>query len=68
MIRNPVLPEFNPDPSICRLGGDDFFATSTFEWHPGVRSHVACVCMFAFDQTGQGREARITHFTYRPEA
>ena len=68
MIRNPVLPGFSPDPSICRVGDNDHIATSTFEWHPGVRSHGAFVGMFAFDQTGQGREARITHFTYRPEA
>jgi len=26
MIRNPVLPGFNPDPSICRLDGDYYIA------------------------------------------
>ena len=39
MIRNPILPGFNPDPSICRVGGDYFIATSTFEWYPGVQIH-----------------------------
>ena len=39
MIRNPILPGFNPDPSICRVGGDYFIATSTFEWFPGVQIH-----------------------------
>ena len=39
MIRNPILPGFNPDPSICRVGDDIFIATSTFEWFPGVRIH-----------------------------
>ena len=39
MIRNPMLPGFNPDPSICRVGGDYFIATSTFEWYPGVQIH-----------------------------
>jgi xylan 1,4-beta-xylosidase len=39
MIRNPILPGFNPDPSICRVGGDYFVATSTFEWYPGVQIH-----------------------------
>ncbi|MDF0601668.1 glycoside hydrolase family 43 protein [Psychromarinibacter sp. C21-152] len=39
MIQNPVLPGFNPDPSICRVGGDYYIATSTFEWYPGVQIH-----------------------------
>ncbi len=39
MIRNPVLPGFRPDPSICRVGGDYYLATSTFEWFPGVVLH-----------------------------
>jgi xylan 1,4-beta-xylosidase len=34
--RNPVIPGFNPDPSICRVGDDYFLVTSTFEWFPGV--------------------------------
>ena len=39
MIRNPILPGFRPDPSICRVGGDYFVAVSTFEWYPGVEIH-----------------------------
>lgn len=39
MITNPILPGFNPDPSICRVGDDFYVATSTFEWYPGVRVH-----------------------------
>ena len=39
MIRNPILPGFNPDPSICRVGQDYYIATSTFEWFPGVQIH-----------------------------
>ncbi len=39
MIRNPILPGFNPDPSICRAGEDYYIATSTFEWYPGVQIH-----------------------------
>jgi beta-xylosidase len=30
-ITNPVLPGFNPDPSILRVGDDYYIATSTFE-------------------------------------
>lgn len=33
---NPVVPGFNPDPSICRDGDDYYLATSTFEYFPGV--------------------------------
>lgn len=36
MIRNPILPGFNPDPSILRVGEDYYIATSTFEWFPGI--------------------------------
>jgi xylan 1,4-beta-xylosidase len=39
LIRNPILPGFNPDPSICRVGDDSYIATSTFEWFPGVQIH-----------------------------
>ncbi len=38
-IRNPILKGFNPDPSIVRIGGDYYIATSTFEWFPGVQIH-----------------------------
>ena len=36
---NPILPGFNPDPSIVRVGEDYYIATSTFEWYPGVQIH-----------------------------
>lgn len=38
-IQNPILPGFNPDPSICRVGDDYYIATSTFEWYPGIQIH-----------------------------
>jgi xylan 1,4-beta-xylosidase len=38
-IKNPILPGFNPDPSIVRVGDDFYIATSTFEWYPGVQIH-----------------------------
>lgn len=38
-ITNPILPGFNPDPSILRVGDDYHIATSTFEWFPGVQIH-----------------------------
>ena len=33
---NPIIPGFNPDPSICRVGEDFYLVTSTFEFFPGV--------------------------------
>lgn len=36
MIQNPILPGFNPDPSICRKGDDFYLAVSSFEWFPGI--------------------------------
>ena len=38
-INNPILPGFNPDPSVVRVGDDYYIATSTFEWYPGVQIH-----------------------------
>lgn len=38
-IKNPILPGFNPDPSIVRVDDTYYIATSTFEWFPGVRIH-----------------------------
>ncbi len=40
-IRNPILPGFHPDPSICRVGETYYIATSTFEWYPGVRIYAS---------------------------
>lgn len=34
-LLNPILPGWNPDPSIVRVGSDYFIATSTFEYFPG---------------------------------
>ncbi|KAF1993578.1 glycoside hydrolase family 43 protein [Amniculicola lignicola CBS 123094] len=38
-VLNPILPGFNADPSILRVGNDYYIATSTFEWYPGVQIH-----------------------------
>lgn len=40
--RNPVLPGFHPDPSVCRVGDRFYLATSSFHFFPGLplyRSH-----------------------------
>ncbi|WP_341728087.1 family 43 glycosylhydrolase [Brooklawnia sp.] len=36
-ITNPVIPGMAPDPSIIRVGGDYYIATSTFHWTPAVQ-------------------------------
>lgn len=36
LFRNPVVPGFHPDPSICRVGDDFYLVTSSFEWFPGL--------------------------------
>jgi len=33
---NPIIPGFNPDPSICRVSDDFYLVTSSFEYFPGV--------------------------------
>lgn len=38
-ISNPVLPGFDADPSMIRVGDTYYIANSTFEWWPGVRLH-----------------------------
>jgi xylan 1,4-beta-xylosidase len=34
--RNPILPGFYPDPSICRVGDDYYLINSTFAYFPGI--------------------------------
>jgi xylan 1,4-beta-xylosidase len=34
--RNPVIPGFHPDPSVCRVGNEFFLVTSSFIYSPGV--------------------------------
>jgi xylan 1,4-beta-xylosidase len=40
-VTNPILPGFNPDPSILLVGDTYYVATSTFEWFPGVQIHAS---------------------------
>jgi alpha-N-arabinofuranosidase len=35
-FRNPILPGFYPDPSVCRVGGDYYLVCSSFEYFPGL--------------------------------
>ena len=35
-IKNPIIPGFNPDPSIVRVGDDFYVATSSFSYFPGI--------------------------------
>lgn len=38
-FRNPVLPGFAADPSVCRVGGDHYLVNSSFELFPGLPIH-----------------------------
>ena len=35
-LRNPIIPGFHPDPSICRVGNDYYIVNSSFQYFPGV--------------------------------
>jgi xylan 1,4-beta-xylosidase len=68
LIRNPVLPGFNPDPSILRVDGDYFLATSTFEWYPGVRLHHSRDLVEWHALGGALDETRLLDLTGRPDS
>lgn len=34
--KNPVIPGFYPDPSVCRVGDDYYLVNSSFQFFPGV--------------------------------
>ena len=36
VFRNPVIPGFHPDPSVCRVGKDFYLVNSSFHYFPGV--------------------------------
>lgn len=36
ILRNPLLPGFYPDPSVCKKGDDYYLVTSSFEYFPGI--------------------------------
>jgi alpha-N-arabinofuranosidase len=36
MYKNPIIPGFASDPSICRAGDDYYLVTSTFEYFPAI--------------------------------
>ena len=36
MLRNPIIPGFYPDPSVCRVGEDFYLVCSSFELCPGI--------------------------------
>ena len=35
-FKNPVIPGFHPDPSVCRVGDDFYLVNSSFQYFPGV--------------------------------
>lgn len=37
--RNPILPGFYPDPSICEANGEFYLVNSSFDYFPGIPLH-----------------------------
>jgi len=35
-LRNPVIPGYHPDPSVCRVGDHYYLVNSSFQYFPGV--------------------------------
>ncbi len=35
-LRNPIIPGYHPDPSVCRVGNDFYLVNSSFQYFPGV--------------------------------
>lgn len=35
-IKNPILPGFYPDPSICKAGDTYYLVNSSFDYFPGI--------------------------------
>ena len=35
-LKNPIIPGYYPDPTICRVGDDFYLACSSFEMSPGI--------------------------------
>ena len=40
MLRNPVIPGYHPDPSVCRVGDTFYLVNSSFCSFPGVPSRA----------------------------
>ena len=36
VYRNPIIPGFHPDPSVCRVGDTFYLVNSSFQYFPGV--------------------------------
>lgn len=41
IAKNPIMPGFYPDPSICAVGEDYYLINSTFAYFPGFLSCTA---------------------------
>ena len=46
IAKNPIMPGFYPDPSICAVGEDYYLINSTFAYFPGLSlMHSKDLCM-----------------------
>ncbi len=58
LLKNPILPGFYPDPSVCAVDGHYYLVTSTFAFFPGVP---------VFHSTDLVHWEQIGHCLDRPE-
>ncbi len=58
-FRNPIIPGFHPDPSICRVGEDYYLVTSSFEYFP---------CLPVFHSKDLVNWRQVGHAVERPGA
>lgn len=59
-LDRPVIPGFHPDPSVCRVGGEYFLATSSFEYFPGVPVFRS-TDLAAWEQIGNALDRSAQH-------
>ncbi len=62
-FKNPILPGFYPDPSICRVGDTYYMVNSSFEWYPGLPIHKS-KDLVNWEKIGHGLH-RIDQIVYK---
>lgn len=68
-FKNPILPGFHPDPSICCVDDDFYLVTSTFEFFPGLPIfHSKNLIDWTLIGHGIERESQLTLSNKNPNA
>ena len=59
IAKNPIMPGFYPDPSICAVGEDYYLINSTFAYFPGL-SLMHSKDLVHWEQIGNGDGQKIS--------